>query len=104
MASLPSIFFFEQTKQHLQQRFKNCFDPPTPEVVRAGGNKLNEIYGWYLMIEQVAASGVFTHSNLNAIRSVMTSDLYEVFFWLSAQAARGELQKNLIKNERNRAK
>ena len=56
------------------------------------------------MIEQVAASGVFTHSNLNAIRSAMTSDLYEVFFWLSAQGARGELQKNLIKNERNRAK
>ena len=56
------------------------------------------------MIEQVASASVFTHSNLNAIRSVMTSDLYEVFFWLSAQAARGELQKNLLKNERNRSK
>ena len=43
-------------------------------------------YGWYITIHEVAKTGLFTVSGLNAIQSAEKANLYEVMTHLSLQA------------------
>ncbi len=59
-------------------------------------------YGWYMVVERVAESGVFTVWGKDAIDSAMCADLYKVFTWLSAQNAKQEFQNRLIEEQNKR--
>ena len=43
-------------------------------------------YGWYITIVEVAKTGLFNVSGLNAIQSAEKANLYEVMTYLSLQA------------------
>ena len=67
--------------------------------IKAGGKQLNDSYGWYLTLKQVAEAGVFNLTGLTPMRSAEVADLYEVFTYLSACKAESDVQQEMAKQK-----
>lgn len=55
---------------------------------------MNEGFGWYLTIKQIAESQIFNRPDATPMRSAELANLYEAFTYLSSVAAENEYQKN----------
>lgn len=47
-------------------------------------NRLTDDFGLYLVLKQLAESGVFTKGDMSPMRSAEVADLYEAFQYLAA--------------------
>lgn len=69
------------------------------KYIKAGGKQLNDSYGWYLTLKQVAEGGVFNLSGYTPMRSAEIADLYEVMTYLSACKAESNVQQEMMKQK-----
>lgn len=98
---MGNLFFFAEVKRELRRCFKNVFDSKyTADEIRAGVEKLNKSYGWYGTVNSIAKTGFFTHGNNNAFKSVMLTNLYEIFHWWSYELAQIQYHQNLIEQQK----
>tara|TARA_R110000751_G_scaffold154149_3_gene259151 strand:- start:1410 stop:1628 length:219 start_codon:yes stop_codon:yes gene_type:complete len=63
-----------------------------------------EGYGWLNTLYDVAASGLFTESQDNAINSVKKQNVYEVFTYISWTTAKNEYESAVRKGIENESK
>tara|TARA_R110000744_G_scaffold168571_1_gene286278 strand:+ start:7656 stop:7868 length:213 start_codon:yes stop_codon:yes gene_type:complete len=54
-----------------------------------------EGYGWLNTLYDLSIDGVFTHGNKTAINSVMDTNLYEVFTFLSWKSSKNEYENTV---------
>ncbi|QDP63190.1 MAG: hypothetical protein Unbinned5930contig1000_33 [Prokaryotic dsDNA virus sp.] len=56
-----------------------------------------EGYGWLNTLYSIASDGVFTHGNMNAIDSVLKTNLYKVMTYQSYKSSVAEFEKEAQK-------
>lgn len=86
------VFFFE-TCREVKNKFGNLYKPAEFDAIKAGIEQLNDGFGWYLTLKQIAESGIFNRPDETPMRSAELANLYEAFTYLSSIAAENEYQK-----------
>jgi hypothetical protein len=90
---LESSFFFVEANRSIATKFANLYKRADFDAVKAGIDKLNDGFGWYLTIKQIAESGIFNRPDETPMRSAELANLYEAFTYLSSVAAESEYQQ-----------
>ena len=88
-------FFFDETKRNIAAKFANLYGSSGFDERKAGIEKLNESFGWYLTLKAIAESGIFNQPTLTPLQSAEQADLYEAFTYLAACKAEADYQKRL---------
>ena len=90
---MDSRFFFVEANREIRNKFSNLYKRPELDAVKAGIEQLNEGFGWYLTIKQIAESGIFNRPDATPMRSAELANLYEAYTYLSSVAAENDYQK-----------
>ncbi len=88
-------FFFAETKRNISTKFSNLYGSAGFDERKAGIEKLNDSFGWYLTLKAIAESGIFNQPTLTPLQSAEQADLYEAFTYLAACKAEADYQKRL---------
>ena len=89
------LFFFAEAKRNIQSKFASLYSSSGFREIKAGVEKLNEQFGWYLTLKSIAESGIFNQSTLTPLQSAEQADLYEAFTYLAACKAEADYQRKL---------
>jgi len=96
LRKLPEgCFFFAETKRNIAAKFSNLYGSSGFDERKAGIEKLNDSFGWYLTLKAIAESGRFNQPTLTPLQSAEQADLYEAFTYLAACKAEADYQKRL---------
>jgi hypothetical protein len=90
------MFFFEQTKQHIKNQFVDLWSKANEKT--KGSSKVQEVYGWSLVLYRLAKEGIFKQDGLTPKQSAEDAELYEAFHFLSAENALDRLKNEPVKN------
>jgi hypothetical protein len=90
---LDSSFFFVEANREIRNKFSNLYKRAEFDAIKAGIEQLNEGFGWYLTIKQIAESGIFNRPDATPMRSAELANLYEAYTYLSSVAAENDYQK-----------
>jgi hypothetical protein len=96
LRKLPKgCFFFAETKRNISTKYANLYGSSGFDERKAGIEKLNDSFGWYLTLKSIAESGIFNQPTLTPLQSAEQADLYEAFTYLAACKAEADYQKRL---------
>ena len=90
---LEGRFFFVEASRNIATKFSNLYKRADFDAIKAGIEKLNDNFGWYLTLKQIAESGIFNRPDETPMRSAELANLYEAFTYLSSIAAESEYQQ-----------
>ena len=101
---LKRRFFFDSTKREIFATFPNFFDAAddsssdsedesTARTAPVEDQEFENNFGWYVVLAQIAESGMFRKSGLTAIEAASTAPLYDAFFYLEYLAAQRKREK-----------
>jgi hypothetical protein len=88
-------FFFAETKRNISTKYANLYGSSGFDERKAGIEKLNDSFGWYLTLKAIAESGIFNQPTLTPLQSAEQANLYEAFTYLAACKAEADYQKRL---------
>jgi hypothetical protein len=92
---LARCFFFVEAQREISTKYKQLYKRSTIDEIKAGVEKLNDSFGWYLTLKSLAESGIFNRPDLTPLESAEQANLYEAYTFLSARSAEVEYQNNL---------
>ena len=89
------IFFFSEAKRNIYSKFASLYSSSGFREIKAGVERLNEQFGWYLTLKTIAESGIFNRPDMTPLQSAEQADLYEAFTYLAACKAESDYQRKL---------
>ena len=92
---LKGCFFFAETKRNIATKYANLYGSSGFDERKAGIEKLNDSFGWYLTLKAIAESGIFNQPTLTPLQSAEQANLYEAFTYLAACKAEADYQRRL---------
>lgn len=88
-------FFFEQVRTEIDTKFPNLNGEGGEGKSKIATKGTIDGYGWLNSLYDVAKDGIFTKDNLSAVESVLITELYEIFTYLSWKSACNSYEEKL---------
>lgn len=89
-------FFFDQTRNQVNEQYPNVFKAgKTTTAKKIAAKKTIAGYGWLNSVYPLAKDGVFNLDKETPVNSVLKANLYEVLTYLSWQQACSDYEEIL---------